>query len=88
MVQLANRVEVLELLEHVAEFEAELTPNEREMVWSLQTKYVTPGGESFDDKTCLEVIIRNVGIRRSAGMKPSEAAIRKIDLPTDGGDAS
>ncbi len=88
MVQLANRVEVLELLEHVAEFEGELTPNEREMVCSLQAKYATPGGESFDDKICLEVIIRNVGIRQSAGMKPSEAAIRKIDLPTDGGDAS
>ncbi|MGH1418695.1 MAG: hypothetical protein ACRBCJ_07540 [Hyphomicrobiaceae bacterium] len=88
MVQLANRVEVLELLEHLAEFESELTPNELEMFASIQAKYEEPGAESFDDKTCLEVMIRNVGIRRSAGMKPSEAAVRKIDLPTNGNDAT
>ncbi len=81
MIQLANRAEVLALLDEVKALEDELTPNEREMVAHLREKYETPGDDSFDDKICLEVIIRNVGIRRGHGMTASEAAVRTVDLP-------
>ncbi len=86
MVKLGNRVEVLALLEEIAGLEDKLTPNEREMVAHLKEKYDAPGGESFDDKICLEVIVRNVGIRNSTNMKPSEAAARTIELPRKNGD--
>ncbi len=86
MVQLVNRAEVLGLLDEVGELADQLTPNEREMVSTIKAKYDGLGDESFDDKICIEVIIRNVGIREGFGMKPSEAAMRSIDLPTEGGD--
>lgn len=81
MVNLANRAEVLSLLDELAGAEDQLTPNEREMVSQIKTKYETPDAESFDDKICLEVILRNIGIRNGFGMKPNEAATRTIDLP-------
>ena len=43
---------------------ADLTPNELEMLSHLRSKYAVPDHGDFDDKICLEVILRNVAIRR------------------------
>lgn len=80
--KLAERVEVLGLLDELRPLEEQLTPNEREMVAQIRDKYQSPGGETFDDKICLEVVLRNIDVRRSFDMKPQEAAVRTIELPT------
>lgn len=77
---LVEYAEIRELLDELDTIADELTPNEREMYAHLTAKYDTPGQGAFDDKTCLQVMLRNVGIRRGLGMKPAEAT-RKIDLP-------
>lgn len=81
MVNLAEYAEILDLVEQVGAVADDLTPNEREMFGHLKAKYEAPGQGSFDDKICLEVLLRNVGIRKGYDMKPAEAAARVIDLP-------
>jgi len=43
---------------------ADLTSNEQEMLSHLRWKYVVPDHGDFDDKIYLEVMLRNVAIRR------------------------
>ncbi len=81
MTNLANRAEVLKLLADVAEIEHALTPAEADMFEQIKTKYEELANGSFDDKICLEVMIRNVAIREGYGMSVTEASGRKIDLP-------
>ncbi len=85
MFQLADFAEVKRLLDEVAGVEARLTPNELELYRTLKAKYDDPGAGSFDDKTCLAVILRNVKIRAGYGLKPEETTSRVIDLPRKGG---
>ena len=61
---MAQYVEVQRLLEEVAVVEARLSPNERELYRSLKAKYAEPLSIAFDDKVCLEVLLRNVEVRR------------------------
>ncbi|MGI9406397.1 MAG: hypothetical protein ACR2O4_08500 [Hyphomicrobiaceae bacterium] len=77
---LVEHAEILALLEQIEPIAGELTSNEREMYAHLAQKYETPTQGAFDDKVCLEVLIRNVGIRKGFDMKPAEAN-RVIDLP-------
>ena len=77
---MAQFVEVTRLLEELAPREAELSPNEREMYRSLKAKYADPGPTGFDDKVCLEVMLRNIEVRRHYGLKSGEGADRRIDL--------
>ncbi len=77
---LVEHAEIRDLIDQLATVADELTPNEREMYAHLDQKYQTPVQGAFDDKVCLDVMLRNVGIRRGMGLKPSEAT-RKIDLP-------
>ncbi len=81
MVNLTEHAEILELIEQVNAVADELTPNEREMFGHLKAKYDVPGQGTFDDKVCLEVLLRNVGIRKGYDMTPAEASTRVIDLP-------
>ena len=80
MVDLAHYVEISRLLDEVATLEGQLTANERELFHTLATRYEEPVSGTFDDKVCLEVMLRNVRIREGYGMKPGEAT-RKVDLP-------
>ncbi len=80
MFDMTAYAEVSGLLEQVAALEERLSPNERELYRSLKAKYAEPGHTSFDDKTCLEVILRNVGIRKAHGQATGANADRVIDL--------
>ena len=64
MTNLARHAAVTELLERLERLEDRLLPNEREMVAHLRSKYAEPGVTDFDDAHCLEVILRNVEIRK------------------------
>jgi len=77
---LVEHTEILALLQELEGIADQLTPNEREMHAHLASKYETPTQGAFDDKICLEVMIRNVGIRRGMGLKPQHAT-RVVDLP-------
>ena len=83
MLDLANRAQVLELLETCESQKDQLTANEFEMYSQLKSKYYSVDedslNESFDDKICLEVMLRNIGIRKSLNMNKNEAT-RVIDV--------
>jgi methyl coenzyme M reductase gamma subunit len=81
MPKLIDLAQVNRLLDQLVAVEEELTPNEREMFHTLKTKYREPGATSFDDKTCLEVMLRNVEIRRGYGLDPQDTVGRMVDLP-------
>ncbi len=88
MFSLADFAEVKRLLEEVAAVEDRLTPNELELYRSLKAKYDDPGAGSFDDKTCLEVILRNIEIRKGFRLAPGDTAGRVIDMPRVGGNGA
>ncbi len=80
MVNLAYHAEVLKLLAEVEAKAADLTPNEQEMLSHLSSKYSTPDHGDFDDKICLEVMLRNVAIRRGYTMDSKSDAARVIEV--------
>lgn len=71
MTNLLRHAEVTALLERLAPLEAQLLPNERQMVQALRDKYARPGVTDFDDARCLEVILRNLEIRKGYDMDGS-----------------
>ena len=80
MVNLANHAEVLKLLAEAEALAADLTPNEQEMLSHLKSKYAVADHGDFDDKICLEVMLRNVAIRKGYAMDPKSDAARVIDV--------
>jgi hypothetical protein len=80
VVNLANHAEVLKLLAEAEVLAPDLTPNEREMLSHLKSKYATPDHGDFDDKICLEVMLRNVAIRKGYTMDPKSDAARVIEV--------
>ncbi|MEE8545717.1 MAG: hypothetical protein V3T29_07885 [Alphaproteobacteria bacterium] len=80
MVNLAAHAEVLELLAEVEAVAANLTPNELEMLSHLKSKYAAPDQGDFDDKICLEVMLRNVAIRKGYTIDPKRDAGRVIEV--------
>ncbi len=81
MVKLIDLAEIQRLLDELAPLEGELTANELELCRTLRAKYQEPVTGQFDDKICLELLLRNVGIRRAHGLAPQDATARRIDLP-------
>jgi len=81
MPDLVRSVEVAGLLEELSALEAELLPAERELMRDLAAKYAEPCSGDFDDVMCLQVIQRNVKIRRGyapeAGPDSQRAIQRK-----------
>ena len=80
MVNLVNHAEVQKLIAEVEALAADLTPNEREMLSHLKSKYAVPDHGDFDDKICLEVMLRNVAIRIGYSMDPKSDAARVIEV--------
>ncbi len=78
-------VEVKTVLRAVAAVEGKLSPNELEMYRSLEAKYREPGHTSFDDKICLEVMLRNIKIRTGYGLDSGAGAARPIEFTTTRG---
>jgi hypothetical protein len=79
MVNLAHYAEIKRLLDEVAGLADQLSPNERELFHTLAARYEEPVTGTFDDQTCLEVMLRNVALRKGYGLKASEAT-RRVDL--------
>ncbi len=80
MVDLVNHTEVVKLLAEAEALAADLTPNEQEMLSHLKSKYAVPDHGDFDDKICLEVMLRNVAIREGYTMDPKNDADRVIEV--------
>ena len=64
MANLLRHVEVTRLLERLEALEDQLLANERTMVAELRAKYAEPGIGDPDDLLCLQVILRNIEIRK------------------------
>ena len=76
---IVNRTQVLKLLAECNEVKDKLTSNELEMYTLIKKKYAASDEGTFDDKICLEVMLRNTQIRESYNMDKNEAT-RQIDF--------
>ena len=84
MVELVAYVVLQRLIERAEGVEESLMPNEREMLHSLKSKYATPIDVDPFDATALEVILRNVQVRKGYDFDPRKDGGRVIDLPRTG----
>ncbi len=81
MFDLVRFAEMTRLIEEVGAVEGRLAPNELEMYRTLKARYAEAGAVDDHDATCLEVILRNIGIREAHGLDARRDAMRVIDLP-------
>ncbi len=81
MFNMAAYVEVRRLLDALGAIEARLMPNECEMLRSLKVKYAEPSSPEPFDVTSLEVMLRNVEIRKGYRFDPGKDTGRVIELP-------
>ena len=84
MVELVAHVALQRLIEAAEAVEESLMPNEREMLHSLKSKYAAPMDVDPFDTTALEVILRNVEVRKGYDFDPRKDGGRVIDLPRTG----
>ncbi len=77
---MARHARVKALLEEVAAVEERLAANELEMVRHLARKYEDPGPSDPDDVRVLEVILRNVAIRKGYAIDARHRTPRAISL--------
>ena len=80
MFDMAGYVEFRHLLDRVEAAGAALMPNEAETLAALKAKYAEPLTPDATDVTCLEVILRNVEIRKHYDIDAESHAKRTIDL--------
>ncbi len=67
MSQTTTRERIAALLEEIDDLCSELAVNEAHLYTELRTKFYnqkTPYQPGFEDETCLQVILRNVNIRK------------------------
>ena len=84
MFNMAKYVEVQERLAELATLEDELMPHELEMLHGLRVKYDEPIDPDPFDMTALDVLRRNVDIRKGYRIDPKTDGGRVIDLPRTG----
>ena len=84
MFDMARHAEVTRLLDAVEAAADRLTPNELELYRSLKAKYAAPDHNDFDDAVCLEVILRNIEVRKRHNMDPRKDPGRVIELERKG----
>ena len=84
MVELVAHVALQRLIEAAEAVEESLMPNEREMLHSLRAKYLVPIDVDPFDAAALEVILRNVEVRKGYDFDPRKDGGRVIDLPRTG----
>ena len=84
MFNMAGYVELKRLLTKVKAIEETLMPNELEMLRSLQAKYVEPLNPDPFDVTSLNVMLRNVEIRKGYRFDPKRDGGRVINFPRRG----
>ena len=68
-------------LDDLGAVEGELLPNERETYRSLALKYAEPATPDATDAVCLDVILRNVAIRKGYDFDAKTDGGRVIELP-------
>lgn len=85
MFDMTGYAELKRLLTKVEEIEEKLMPNEFEMLRSLKAKYDDPLSPDPFDVTALNVMFRNVEIRKGYRFDSSRDGGRVINLPRTGG---
>ena len=81
MFNMAAYAQFKHLIDEVGEAGDSLMPNELETYRSLVMKYAEPLSPDPIDVTCLDVILRNIEIRRGYDFDPATDGGRVIDLP-------
>lgn len=84
MFSMAAYLEFKSLIDEVGALEDQLMPNELEMLHSLKAKYAEPLAPDPFDVTALEVMRRNVQVRKGYDFDPKKDGGRVIDLPRAG----
>ena len=84
MFDMTGYVELKRLLTKVEAIEEKLMPNELEMLRSLHAKYVEPLTPDPFDVTSLNVMLRNVEIRKGYRFDPTRDGGRVINFPRRG----
>ena len=79
MVDIVERAEILDLLDGLSAQKEKLLAHELEMLAHLKEKYEEPITGTFDDKICLEVMLRNIEIRQKSKFDRQRDQ-RSIDL--------
>ena len=82
MINLPNYVETKRLLEEIEAVADDLMPNEIEMYASLREKYAEAVDPDPFDVTALNVLLRNVAVRKGYDIDPRKDGGRVITLPT------
>ena len=77
---LARHAEVARLIDEVEAVADALTANELELFRHLKAKYADPGPGAEDDKICLEVMLRNIEIRKGYSLDPKRDTGRSIEM--------
>jgi len=77
---LTRHIEVTRLIAEAETVADALTPNELELLRHLKAKYSEPGPGADDDRVCLEVMLRNVKIRKGYAMDPKRDTGRVIEV--------
>lgn len=73
-----------ERLDAIGAIEGQLIPNELETFRSLAVKYAEPVTPDPTDVACLDVILRNVEVRKGYNFNPETDGGRVIDMPRKG----
>ena len=79
MSDLVDREQVLKLLSECAANKDQFTANEYEMYSHIKEKYEKESEGTFDDKICLEVMLRNITIRKDLAIDKNDIT-RVIDV--------
>lgn len=80
MFNITAYVSFKQLIDQVGALDDQLMPNELETYRSLAVKYTEPLSPDPIDTACLEVILRNIDIRRGYDFDPAIDGGRVIDL--------
>ncbi len=72
MSELVDHEQVLHLLSECAAVKSQFTANEYEMYSHIKEKYEKQSDGSFDDKICLEVMLRNISIRKDLALDKND----------------
>ena len=81
MFNLINYADVKRLLGELETLEDQLMPNELEMLHNLCDKYAEPITIDPFDATALNVMLRNIKVRKGYAFDVKKDAGRVIDLP-------
>lgn len=80
MIDLAQYAELKNLLDRIEATEGELTPNERRQYLDMKGLYSEPCQVAFGDVRMLEVILRNVEIRKRYAIDKDKDTERAISF--------